>query len=84
MEDFRKLKDFFLLETIRIHGLGDSTEFPSCALCQAPLNNSTRFFRCSDCGTFLQCKDCCLIRHVLTPLHILKVRGGLWSRWAHS
>ncbi|KAJ7476816.1 hypothetical protein B0H11DRAFT_2234793 [Mycena galericulata] len=78
MNDFRKLKDFFLLETIRMHGLGDSTESPCCALCQVSLSGATRFFRCSDCGTFLQCLDCCLQRHALTPLHLLKEWNGQW------
>ncbi|KAJ7040183.1 hypothetical protein C8F04DRAFT_912963, partial [Mycena alexandri] len=29
---------------------------------------------CRDCGVFLQCKNCCLDRHTLTPLHFLEAR----------
>ncbi|KAJ7768842.1 hypothetical protein B0H16DRAFT_1452770 [Mycena metata] len=35
-----------------------------------------RIFRCADCGEFLQCKNCCLERHSMTPLHFLKVWNG--------
>jgi hypothetical protein len=36
-----------------------------------------RIFRCQDCGEFLQCRACCLTRHSMTPLHVLKVRRHL-------
>ncbi|KAJ7030565.1 hypothetical protein C8F04DRAFT_1263687 [Mycena alexandri] len=39
-----------------------------------------RIFRCSDCGEFLQCKQCCLGRHAWTPLHLLKLwKDGCWE-----
>ncbi|KAJ7175314.1 hypothetical protein C8R46DRAFT_1213798 [Mycena filopes] len=38
-----------------------------------------RIFRCDDCGQFLQCKDCCVERHQMSPLHFLKVwNGNFW------
>ncbi|KAJ7913301.1 hypothetical protein B0H13DRAFT_1873983 [Mycena leptocephala] len=37
-------------------------------------------FRCRDCGEFLQCKDCCLERHSMMPLHFLKEwTGSFWA-----
>ncbi|KAJ7707998.1 hypothetical protein B0H16DRAFT_1746366 [Mycena metata] len=39
-----------------------------------------RIFRCQDCGEFVQCKNCCLVRHAITPLHFLKVwEDGHWT-----
>ncbi|KAJ7889257.1 hypothetical protein B0H13DRAFT_1888092 [Mycena leptocephala] len=43
---------------------------------EAPATPSRRIFRCSDCGEFLQCKDCCLARHSMMPLHFLKEWSG--------
>ncbi|KAJ7839301.1 hypothetical protein B0H13DRAFT_1650261 [Mycena leptocephala] len=41
---------------------------------------SQRIFRCRDCGEFLQCKDCCLERHSMMPLHFLKEwTGNFWA-----
>ncbi|KAF8995279.1 hypothetical protein BDZ89DRAFT_925224, partial [Hymenopellis radicata] len=38
-------------------------------------------FRCETCGEFLECKGCCLARHVNTPLHIVKRwNGEFWDR----
>ncbi|KAJ7154647.1 hypothetical protein C8R46DRAFT_1227479 [Mycena filopes] len=38
-----------------------------------------RVFRCDECGQFLQCKDCCVERHQMSPLHFLKVwNGDFW------
>ncbi|KAJ7143254.1 hypothetical protein C8R46DRAFT_1167838 [Mycena filopes] len=39
-----------------------------------------RIFKCAECGEFLQCRTCCMHRHLMTPLHFLKV----WARdfWA--
>ncbi|KAJ7740829.1 hypothetical protein B0H16DRAFT_1728845 [Mycena metata] len=40
-----------------------------------------RIFGCTECGEFIQCKNCCLARHSMTPLHFLKVwEGGYWNR----
>ncbi|KAJ7734685.1 hypothetical protein B0H16DRAFT_1664977 [Mycena metata] len=33
-------------------------------------------FRCTDCGVFVQCLDCVLSRHSLTPLHRVKEWNG--------
>ncbi|KAJ6504317.1 hypothetical protein C8R47DRAFT_1210384 [Mycena vitilis] len=38
-----------------------------------------RIFKCRECGEFLQCRDCCVARHALTPLHFLKLwSGSFW------
>ncbi|KAJ7076953.1 hypothetical protein C8R43DRAFT_966146 [Mycena crocata] len=83
MDDFRLLKAFFLEETLRHHGLADSTDAPRCALCNACLYGEAapRFFRCADYGEFLQCQGCCLKRHALMPLHLLmEWKTVMWVR----
>ncbi|KAJ7017143.1 hypothetical protein C8F04DRAFT_979864 [Mycena alexandri] len=66
----------FLDALLRREGLGDYTFSPSCTCCQAPLEGATRLFRCTQCGEFLQCKECLLARHVLSPLHTVKEWNG--------
>jgi hypothetical protein len=77
MAQWRGMKQFFLDEAIRRDGLGDNMHSPECALCAKELGASVpetpRFFRCQDCGDFLQCQSCCVKRHELSPLHLLKV-----------
>ncbi|KAJ7022478.1 hypothetical protein C8F04DRAFT_971465 [Mycena alexandri] len=79
MSGFPEVSQLYLDETVRLHGLGYYTSAPCCALCeqavgdQAPQGSGRRrFFRCIDCGVFLQCLECCVARHNLTPLHILE------------
>ncbi|KAJ7035477.1 hypothetical protein C8F04DRAFT_1182381 [Mycena alexandri] len=78
MAEFRDIQQVLLEEMLRLCGLADSTDDPECAVCQAKLDktSSARIFRCADCGEFLQCKNCCLERHSMTPLHFLKVWNG--------
>ncbi|KAJ7689073.1 hypothetical protein B0H14DRAFT_3101092 [Mycena olivaceomarginata] len=39
------------------------------------------FFRCGECGVFLQCRDCCVQRHRTIPLHFLdEWNGEFWKR----
>jgi hypothetical protein len=76
MSEWRPLKAKFLEELLRHDGLGNDFYDPKCAHCQKeylPSDAAARVFRCGDCGQFLQCKECCLSRHALTPLHVIKV-----------
>jgi hypothetical protein len=77
MGQWRKEKQFFLDETLRREGLGDSLFNPECAHCDQPLRpeggEPKRMFRCSDCGEFIQCLACCLHHHRMSPLHFLEV-----------
>ncbi|KAJ7448474.1 hypothetical protein B0H11DRAFT_1744214 [Mycena galericulata] len=82
MAQWRHEKQFFLDETIRRAGLGNGTHSPQCALCSNAVGTEARprFFRCADCGEFLQCQECCIDRHKLTPLHFLKEWSGhFWT-----
>ncbi|KAJ7121221.1 hypothetical protein C8R46DRAFT_929163 [Mycena filopes] len=66
-----------------MHGLGYSGRSTKCALCQCSVGAAVgkRFFRCGECGVFLQCQECCLKRHALTPLHFLEEWvGDFWKR----
>ncbi|KAJ7116241.1 hypothetical protein C8R43DRAFT_1137919 [Mycena crocata] len=73
MKEWRPHQQLFLGETTCHHGLGDSTCQQECAICEKDLSDGkTRFFRCSECGVFLQCEACCLKHHRLTPLHFLE------------
>jgi hypothetical protein len=54
-------------------GLGDDLHGPKCAHCKSPATLMTGMFKCVECGQFLQCRDCCLAHHALTPLHVIKV-----------
>jgi flavoprotein len=70
MAQWRPLKQFFLDEVLVCEGLGYFAKSPCCALCQKV---DEHLFKCAECGEFLQCKTCCVGRHALTPLHLLKV-----------
>ncbi|KAJ7846654.1 hypothetical protein B0H13DRAFT_2238871 [Mycena leptocephala] len=71
MAEWRPHAQLFLDETIRMHGLGDDTHSPECAVCRCKLDDQQRFFRCRECGVFLQCQACCLHHHRFSPLHLL-------------
>ncbi|KAJ7896572.1 hypothetical protein B0H13DRAFT_1885077 [Mycena leptocephala] len=75
MAEWRPLKQFFLDETLWSEGLGHSSDFPHCLLCGNDVGQQG-FFKCIDCGDFLQCKSCCVDRHGVTPLHFLKEWNG--------
>jgi hypothetical protein len=86
MGQWCKEKQFFLDETLRRHGLGDSDL--TCAHCENELQTREaglpgdtntgaelpRIFRCSSCGEFLQCQACCIAHHQKSPLHFLELR----------
>ncbi|KAJ7018869.1 hypothetical protein C8F04DRAFT_1277073 [Mycena alexandri] len=89
MSEFHEVAQLYLDETVRAHGLGYSTSSPCCALCKQAVgaeaergSGRRRFFRCTDCGVFLQCLECCLARHNLAPLHTLEewVDNSRWRR----
>ncbi|KAJ7097104.1 hypothetical protein B0H15DRAFT_945777 [Mycena belliarum] len=81
---WRPMKALFLDELLRHDGLGDDLHAPQCALCSATYDVSShappQLFKCGDCGQFLQCKACCLSRHALAPLHVVKQwNGDFWT-----
>ena len=45
----------------------DHTCSPASAPSPEPL------YRCTTCGVFVECRDCCLERHALSPLHAISV-----------
>ncbi|KAJ6477917.1 hypothetical protein C8R47DRAFT_984594 [Mycena vitilis] len=84
MSLFPAVQQLYSDELLRRAGLGDSAREQNCALCQRPLSNLGRTsgscYRCSDCGEFIQCRECCLERHRLSPLHLLEVwEGKFWK-----
>ncbi|KAJ7837463.1 hypothetical protein B0H13DRAFT_1912461 [Mycena leptocephala] len=83
MSLWRPLKQEFSDELVRHDGLADDFGNPRCAHCERPYDvdepTLTRIFKCTDCGQFLQCKNCCLSRHALTPLHVIREwTGEFW------
>ncbi|KAJ7863700.1 hypothetical protein B0H13DRAFT_2354000 [Mycena leptocephala] len=85
MSQWRGEKQFFLDETLRREGLGDSINDPECARCGKELHpegtESQRMFRCRDCGEFIQCLECCLEHHQLSPLHFPEEwHGEFWKK----
>ncbi|KAJ7163989.1 hypothetical protein C8R43DRAFT_1122949 [Mycena crocata] len=78
---WRELMQDFVDFLMRLQGLGEDHDNPCCALCSAVYRpGSVRIFRCKDCGQFLQCQDCILSRHKLSPLHVLKEwNGAFWA-----
>ncbi|KAJ7483696.1 hypothetical protein B0H11DRAFT_1723311 [Mycena galericulata] len=78
MAQWRGEKQFFLDETLRCQGLGDSAASPECALCDKHVDGA--IYKCTECGDFLQCRDCCIARHQLSPLHFLQEwTGQFWK-----
>ncbi|KAJ7715461.1 hypothetical protein B0H16DRAFT_1667065 [Mycena metata] len=72
------LRQLFLDELLRFEGLGDSLPDLKCGCCSA--RAPSRFFRCSDCATFVQCEGCVRTRHGSQPLHLLKEwTGSFWK-----
>ncbi|KAJ7698102.1 hypothetical protein B0H17DRAFT_1130028 [Mycena rosella] len=89
MAQWQPMKQFFLDETLCREGLGNCSMELQCGLCDMDLNTEPasapadaaghkHFFHCGECGEFLQCQECCLARHKLTPLHFLKT-GRFWK-----
>ncbi|KAJ7093757.1 hypothetical protein C8R44DRAFT_890661 [Mycena epipterygia] len=83
MSLWRPLKGYFLDELVRHDSLGDDLDSPECAHCYAKYDAiHTRIFKCVECGVFLQCGDCCLNGHVLTPLHTIEEwKGEFWAEF---
>lgn len=81
MSFFRPIMGSFVDELLRHEGLGDDCDDPRCGHCEAELSSadvaSPRFFKCVECGEFLQCEACCLEHHQRTPLHNIRVRPNL-------
>ncbi|KAK7032023.1 CxC2 domain-containing protein [Favolaschia claudopus] len=71
MKLWRPLADLFLDELLRHEALPTTSK---CACCAKPWGPAARKFRCKACGMFVQCADCVLERHQLSPLHSLEVR----------
>ncbi|KAJ7604797.1 hypothetical protein DFH06DRAFT_956785, partial [Mycena polygramma] len=82
MSLWRPLAGKFLDGLMRREGLGDYTYDPACALCKTPHSPTRHLFRCDQCGEFLQCLDCVMSRHALSPLHSLREWNG--SHWIEA
>ncbi|KAJ7721966.1 hypothetical protein DFH07DRAFT_783991 [Mycena maculata] len=79
MRAWRPLVQRFLDEFLRWEGLGGAMRERSCSCCRVPWESHARRFRCRECGVFIQCLECVLTRHTLTPLHKLQEwRGRAW------
>ncbi|KAJ7717597.1 hypothetical protein B0H16DRAFT_1740547 [Mycena metata] len=77
MGGWRPYAQRFLDELMRREGLLQAAK---CPCCQEAWSAASRRFRCSDCGDFVQCFNCSLARHTLTPLHrIREWNGNFWS-----
>ncbi|KAJ7458364.1 hypothetical protein B0H11DRAFT_1737877 [Mycena galericulata] len=80
MRLWRPLGQYFLNSTMRHQGLGDDILDTRCAPCGAAWGNEKCFFKCVQCGEFLQCEDCVRTRHQLNPLHCVKEwTGEFWT-----
>ncbi|KAJ6462537.1 hypothetical protein C8R45DRAFT_1064445 [Mycena sanguinolenta] len=82
MSLWRPVMGEFLDEVLRHAGLGDYTSNPRCTYCQVGFAagiGCSRLFKCYECGEFLQCKQCCLLHHQRTPLHVIQEwTGDFW------
>ncbi|KAJ7061113.1 hypothetical protein C8F01DRAFT_987657 [Mycena amicta] len=67
----------FVDELTRHETLGLHFSNPTCPSCSA---SECQFFRCLQCGPFLQCEACIRSRHQQLPLHIPQVwTGDFWE-----
>ncbi|KAJ7212313.1 hypothetical protein GGX14DRAFT_564781 [Mycena pura] len=84
MSVWRPLAPFFLDQMFWGDGLGDYVRRPACTLCDKAYNGkTTRLFRCTQCGQFLQCEQCVRKMHKYNPLHILREwNGKFWQEAA--
>ncbi|KAJ7149525.1 hypothetical protein C8R43DRAFT_1128520 [Mycena crocata] len=73
---WRRRSHIYMDEMLCHEGLADDLVNPRCGCCQGSPERSQRLLRCTDCGKFLQCKDCVLERHALLPLHKMKEWNG--------
>ncbi|KAJ7855835.1 hypothetical protein B0H13DRAFT_1902935 [Mycena leptocephala] len=80
MSSCRPFQQEFLDALLRRSGLGNYLFEKACSCCGAGPANGTRFFRCTQCGEFLQCGNCMRSRHQLSPLHCLwEWNGEFWT-----
>ncbi|CAK5267983.1 unnamed protein product [Mycena citricolor] len=82
MSLWRSRIQLYVNELLRFRGLADDIDDPCCARCGVDLKLSTEYFKCEDCGPFLQCSGCLLEAHQTTPLHVIKQWTGSW--WKKS
>ncbi|KAJ7035417.1 hypothetical protein C8F04DRAFT_955058, partial [Mycena alexandri] len=85
MAQWRNVKQVFLDAMLRREGFGDTMEVPECAHCEKSLRmdraEPERVFRCTQCGVFLQCLECCLQHHRHSPFHFLEEwQGQFWQK----
>lgn len=83
MSSFVALREAFLSESLRLHGLGYSTYQRECSTCSAKLVTESEalvatvdpmpLYRCRRCGQFTECAKCCIQRHRQSPLHRIEV-----------
>ncbi|KAJ7104597.1 hypothetical protein C8R44DRAFT_887052 [Mycena epipterygia] len=76
------LDQYFLDALLRREGLGGYVFDPVCTSCRVPYGDGVRFFRCDQCGEFLQCQNCIKSRHELNPLHGIKEWDG--EKWTEA
>ncbi|KAJ7604998.1 hypothetical protein FB45DRAFT_767784, partial [Roridomyces roridus] len=71
----------FLDRMMRHHALcRDAAHEPTCGPCGAQGSTVLRFFRCVQCGAYLQCEECLLKGHQLNPLHRVQFwNGDYWE-----
>ncbi|KAJ7432257.1 hypothetical protein B0H11DRAFT_1760772 [Mycena galericulata] len=80
MRLWRPLAPYFLDAMLRRDGLGDYLFETKCAACSVRWGEGRRFFKCIQCGEFLQCEECVRTRHQLNPLHAVKAwNGEYWT-----
>ncbi|KAK6997424.1 CxC2 domain-containing protein [Favolaschia claudopus] len=80
MSVWRPLAGEFLDWMLRFDGLGDYVNNLTCCCCGEEASEGSGVFRCDQCGPFIQCRNCVLERHRLTPLHCLKEwDGSCWT-----
>ncbi|KAJ7807053.1 hypothetical protein B0H13DRAFT_2386681 [Mycena leptocephala] len=92
ISEFKDVQEDMVHELLRLCGLGDSMTNPQCTICHVKLDSTLpamapatdsddhRIFKCPDCGEFIQCKNCCVERHSMMPLHFPKVwNGKFWA-----
>ncbi|KAF8995278.1 hypothetical protein BDZ89DRAFT_1149693 [Hymenopellis radicata] len=96
MKQFREEVLTSLMDGLRREAMPGLVGRPKCLSCgialseldamSAAMSSTTpELFHCETCGEFLECKGCCLARHVNTPLHIVKRwNGEFWDRMTLS
>ena len=83
MGSFLALRETFIAESLRLHGLGYSTYERRCSTCATKLVTDSEaqstqmdpnpLYRCRRCGQFAECEGCCIRRHQRSPLHRIEV-----------